>query len=328
MSNRPTVIGVTMNTIFASLHTHGLRLIVTAIFLLAAAAAFAGDHGDTPTTATRLEFGIGANGVLESRSDIDVFRIDLQGQATVDLSSSGSSDTLGKLLDSDGGVIAEDDDGGKDFNFRMRETLEVGVYYLEVGGAVGAGDYRVLARIVPAGDDHGDTLEASTPLQLNARIAGSMNPEGDTDVFRIDIPVATGMRVYTRGSADTTGELLDSSGTVMEEMDSGGDQDNFRIETQVQPGIYYLRITARGTGAYGVLADVDDDGSCPSPVDAKPPSPTVTPPAPTVVVTSSREIKASWMWQARAGNAYAFDHQVRFKGDAEWVVSVRSSRDR
>ena len=305
---------------------------LTATLMALAPSAIAGDHGDTPETATLLGYGSGVPGTLETRDDVDVFRLDLQGRAELLITSHGDTDARGRLLDAAGDQIAEDDDSGTDFNFLMRETVDGGVYYVEVSSAFDAGSYVLLARIRKPGDDHGDTPGASTPLPLNVRVAGSLTQD-DVDVFRIDVPVATDLRAYTLGSTNTRGVLSDSGGNRIRTASSGGDGGNFRIESPVQAGIYYLEVAADGTGSYGVRADVDDDGSCPAPPDpgdggTRPPPQPTAPDAPTLKFVDARTLQISWSFgPVTEGERYAFDDQIRFRGDVQWEPDCNVSRE-
>ena len=234
------------------------RVRIAGILLVAAAGAEGvDDHGDTPLTATLVErYGVSETGELESPSDVDVFRVDLQGRAEVEMRSSGQLDTRGTLYDSDGGVIAEDDDAGSDLNFRILTTLPGGVYYIAVASDMDIGSYKMTARIRRAGDDHGDTSGASTFLPLGIRTTGRISPAGDTDAFRLEVPNAGGLRVGSAGPADTFGELRNSAGAVLAVRDDGGHGRNFRIERHVEPGIYYVHVTAVTPGAFTLLAGV------------------------------------------------------------------------
>ena len=235
------------------------RVRIAGILLVAAAAGTEGadDHGGTRLTATLVEhYGVSEPGELESLSDVDVFRLDLQGRAEVEMRSSGQLDTRGTLYDSDGGVLAEDDDAGTDMNFRIVATLPGGVYYVAVTSDVDTGSYKMTARIRRAGDDHGDTSGASTFLPLGIRTTGRISPAGDTDAFRLEVPDAGGLRVGSAGPADTFGELRNSAGAVLAGRDDGGHGHNFRIERYVEPGIYYLHVTASTPASFTLLADV------------------------------------------------------------------------
>ena len=219
--------------------------------------AFAGDdHGDTVLAATRIaHYGVSEPGQLEAPGDVDVFRLDLQGRATIEVRGSGRLDTRASLLDHAGDALATDDDSGSGLNFRFVETLDGGVYYVAVTSATDTGSYKVTARIVRDGDDHGDTAGASTFLPHGLRTTGRIIPATDVDVFRIDVPAATGLRVHSGGPADTVGELRDSENLLLARRDKGGHGDNFRIGMHVEPGIYYVRVTAKAAGAYTLGAE-------------------------------------------------------------------------
>lgn len=215
------------------------------------------DHGNRPLDATLYEhYGVSESGRLETTGDADVFRLDLEGRADVEVRSSGRLDTLGILYDSDGNVLAEDDDAGSDLNFRILRTLDGGVYYIEVASDFDVGDYKMTARIRRQGDDHGDTSGASTFLPLGVRATGRVAPAEETDVFRIEVPEATGLRAGTAGPADTVGELRDSADRVLAWRDDGGHGANFRIEQHVQPGIYYVHVTSPAAGPFTLQADL------------------------------------------------------------------------
>ena len=226
------------------------------------------DDGNTRATSTVITFGVRSEASLETRDDVDVFRIELQGRAEIAVQSGGTTDTMAVLSDSEGETIATNDDASPtSINFRIVETLEGGVYYLTVASSNGTtGPYRVLARIQRGGDDHGDTIGASTRITA-VETAGSLRPEGDIDAFRIDVGGQTGAVLRTKGPTDTVGRLLDSAGNVLAEADTGGDRGNFVIDTTLMPGIYYLMVSAKDgeTGGYSVEAEFDGYVVCANP---------------------------------------------------------------
>ncbi|MXY53679.1 MAG: hypothetical protein F4Y86_14305 [Gammaproteobacteria bacterium] len=248
------------------------RSLVAALVTLATGAAAADmsmlDDGNTRATSTVIAFGVRTEASLETRDDVDVFRIELQGRAAVAVQSGGTTDTMAVLSDSEGGTIAANDDASAtSLNFRIVETLEGGVYYLTVRGSGGAtGAYRVLARIQRGGDDHGDTVGASTRITA-METAGSLRPAGDIDAFRIDVNAETAIVLRTKGPTDTVGRLQDSAGNVLAEADTGGDRGNFVIDTNLMPGIYYLMVSAKdgATGGYSVEAEYDGHLVCANP---------------------------------------------------------------
>lgn len=242
--------------------TAGAAICLVLLAIPLAAAVPATDHGNTPGTSTVLTFGVRTTANLDASDDADVFRVELQGRAVVEFRSGGSTDTKAVLSDSEGVTLASDDDGGSGSNFRILHTLEGGVYYLWVNGSDGAtGNYHVLARIQRDGDDHGNTIGASTRV-TGTEVAGSIRPVDDVDAFRIDVPVETGVVLSTRGPTDTLGELRDSSGKVLQSADSGRDRGNFLISAHLTPGIYYLMVSAREAGGYTVDVGFDTDVTC------------------------------------------------------------------
>ena len=78
-------------------------------------------------------------GVLNPRSDggddVDWFKLDMTGMAAatdVIIQTDGPVDTVGRLLDSDGAELADNDDGGFGRNFLIGANLTPGVYYVEL----------------------------------------------------------------------------------------------------------------------------------------------------------------------------------------------------
>ena len=213
------------------------------------------DHGDTLLTSTPIEYGVRVAGTIDSATDVDMFRIDLHAQATLDMRSGGRLDTVGTLYDGSGRAVATDDDSGSGMNFRLRETLGGGVHYLAVQSDVDTGDYRVIVRIERA-DDHGNTSATSTLLPPGVSAAGAIGADDDVDVFRIDVHAPSQLTVATGGPADTTGELRDGSDLVLVTADEGGSRANFRIERNVQAGPHYLHVTADQASAYYIEANL------------------------------------------------------------------------
>ncbi len=105
------------------------------------------DHGDTFTCATRLRPGDVVAGEVRNPwgDDQDLFMFTLTEARTVEVATTGSSDTFGNLYDRVGHRLAADDDAGKDDNFRIVKTLSAGLYFVRVEGSHAAeGPYTLL----------------------------------------------------------------------------------------------------------------------------------------------------------------------------------------
>ena len=229
------------------------------------------DHGDWVGSATLLPLGPTLGGTLAGAEDLDVFRIDLAGDARVEVRTSGPTDTRGELRDVDGGLIASDDDSGPGgHNFRIEQTLAAGIYYLAVSGS--AGGYSITARLVDA-LDQGDTAATSSLLTLYseaevARVSPSIllatpariwPSTADVDVFRLDVPHdRTAVTVRSSGSP-IRARLVDSSLTEVTADNEGG---SARLEATLDAGVYYVLVGGHERGAYRLLAWGDAAG-CP-----------------------------------------------------------------
>ena len=228
------------------------------------ALAQADDHGDDRDTATILDYDIAQSGTIDAAfSDVDVFRVDLQGRATVQFRSTRNVDTIGTLYDSEGGYLTSHDDidlGGGNLNFLITTELDRGVYYLAVEG-FGVGDYDVLSRFDLIGDDHGDTFGSSTVLPLGPRIAGNMNYKGDEDWFRIDFPVRTYAEVHTVSQSPVITELHypTGDGFLRPELNNATRGTTRFRWYGTWEGTYYVAIVG-SVSAYNIRVEADDTG--------------------------------------------------------------------
>ena len=107
-------------------------------------------------------------------------------------------------------------------------------------------------------DDHGNGTADATTVGLSSTTAGIIDTVGDGDYFKIVVPFGGTLVVTTLGSMDTFGTLFDSTGFVIQEDDDTGDFKNFRVQSNLTAGTYFVR--ARGyngeaTGSYSLKVD-------------------------------------------------------------------------
>ena len=102
----------------------------------------ADDHGNSQSAATVVSVNATVSGRLESPSDIDYFTFTVNSDGEVVIESTGSTDTIGTLYDSEGRELLSNDDGGSGYNFSLSMELAAGAYYVSVVGYEGeVGDY-------------------------------------------------------------------------------------------------------------------------------------------------------------------------------------------
>ena len=125
---------------------------------------------DTRAGAVLMDVGSDVRGAVDYATDVDWWRFDLPSRGTVVISTAGSVDTVGRLANTAGDLVAEDDNSGDDGNFRIERALEPGVWYVRVAGNSDddTGDYTLslsfesealsptLQRISRLGDFDGD----------------------------------------------------------------------------------------------------------------------------------------------------------------------------
>ena len=215
------------------------------------------DHGDSAQQATPVAVPSSTEGILGT-DDVDYFRFDLAEAATLRVESGGNVDAYGTLSWPDGQAVLEDDDGGRDENFRIETDLPAGTYVVAVRGfsarpaAAGhshpaTGFYTLDVWFGPDGrdDDHGDAWNTATTVSATSSTLGSLEMPLDVDAFRIELPALGTLRVQTRGDTDTRGLLYRESNGDYDELfgnDDGGENSNFLIEEALGSGTYLVEV--------------------------------------------------------------------------------------
>jgi hypothetical protein len=219
--------------------------------------AVADDHGNTCDTATTVNVNSTRAGTIETAGDYDYFRIPVPSAGTLTVYTTGSTDTYGFLKNASCTTLASNDDYGN-LNFRLSSTVQAGTYYVAVRhySSTGTGAYTLTVDFVasaPPADDHGNTCDAATTVNVNSTRAGTIETAGDYDYFRMPVPAAGTLTVYTTGSTDTYGFLKNASCTTLASNDDYNGDLNFRLSSTVQAGTYYVTVrhySSTGTGAY------------------------------------------------------------------------------
>ena len=214
------------------------------------------DHGNEHWQASPLEIGTAVSGRIEHASDVDYFRVELSEPTLAAIYTTGSLDTLGSLRDSANAKLAGDDDGGEGLNFQIEAILDAGIHYVrvesyhDVEGSYTLHVERRTGNGAPGGlpppspgDDHGNEPSQATPLPIGTSVAGQIEQSDDVDYFRLELSEPTKVEIFTTGSLLgsllTTSSLRDSTNGELV-----GEGPNFGIVTNLQAGIYYVRVTS------------------------------------------------------------------------------------
>ena len=208
--------------------------------------------------ATRLTLGSSRAGRIETRDEVDYFKVQVREFGVLTIYTTGGLNTTGTLHNSASGSLATDDNGGSGDNFRIEHTVTPGIYFVKVEG-VGSntGDYTIHASVEAV--DH-DTRSGATSLPLGGSRLGWIGPSDDVNYFKVEVREFGVLTVYTTGSLDTKGTLEDSLGNFLARRSLLGGSDIFRIVRTVGAGTYYVKVegrTRRSTGDYTIHASVE-----------------------------------------------------------------------
>ena len=231
------------------------------------------DHGNTLSSATSLTLGTAVDGVIDPADDRDFFTFEVPDTVeSIDVwvyTQGSIEDTAGGIFDPTGTVITTNDDNplsATTSHFYMGASLTPGTYYvIVIGNGEDTGSYSLHTR---TGEDHGDTREESSSLDVGSTVEGMIGSATDSDLFKVELSSRADIVMYTSGSADTIGVLYDYRGVELTDNDDSSiseDKYEFFIGDSLEPGIYYIEVLAYEIGPYRLhveqVADQDADRS-------------------------------------------------------------------
>ena len=213
-----------------------------------------GDHGDSRTDATGVAVGSRVWGTIDPTDDEDYFSFTVSETADYWIYTLGDLDTVGELLDSNGAQVTSDDYGSVLPNpdgFFMWQKLQSGTYYVKVTG-FGDTDEPYILRVRAFPERTG--WPTATDLPLNGSASGTIDPEDDTDFFKLQLSEETEIAIRSSGFPDTIGELYNSGSQYVAGNDDGdlpGGLYNFLIRTRLAAGTYYLNVSSLADSSRG-----------------------------------------------------------------------------
>ena len=115
-------------------------------------------------------------------------------------------------------------------------------------------------------DDHGDTRNTATKIELNRSVSGNLETEGDIDYFRFVLRDEGTVTISTTGRIDTFGILKNNSGNNIATNDDGGSGENFSITRELKRGTYYIGVSHfsnEETGKYSLRVNFTEAAKLP-----------------------------------------------------------------
>ncbi len=234
----------------------------------ATTAATPGDHGANRTNATSMSAGDRVWGVIDPTDEEDYFSFTVSETADYWIYTQGDLDTVGELQDSDGNFIKSSDYGRVLPNpdaFFLWSKLDSGTYYVKVTGFGDTDDpYTLRVRAFPERTG----WPTAPTIPLNGSASGSIEPEEDTDFFKIVLSETTEVAIRASGFPDTVGRLYRTGSVFVASNDDGylpGGSKNFLIRRSLPAGTYYLNVSSwddRSEGPFSVyLHTITEPGS-------------------------------------------------------------------
>ncbi len=227
------------------------------------------DHGDTISTASRLPIGSFVQGSIGGADDVDVFRVVVSETTDLWIYSSGPLDTSADLVNSSGEQLALSHDSrllDHPLSFSFRYYFSAGAYYIKVTSYDGryTGPYTIHAESV---DDRGGTTATATPITLDSKAAGRINPSTvrpvllgvviqyvNVDVWTFTLAERTEVWLLAVGRFGAEGILEDENGNEIASATQGAwayDPYTFTLRRTLDAGTYYLSILGEDSSEFG-----------------------------------------------------------------------------
>gem|GEM_PF-1409401 len=184
------------------------------------------------------------------------FSFTLSRRTRIDVNLTSTFDTYLFLLNSAGGVITSDDDGGTGYNSRITRTLNAGTYFLEAtsyrAGATGAFQ-------ISLGQEAGISQACYGRIGLGQTVTGQLGPGCPSEsrtgsyarYYTFSLGQRTAVTIALTASWDTFLYLFDYSGSLVTYDDDGGTDYNSRISRTLNAGSYTIEATSYLSGATG-----------------------------------------------------------------------------
>ncbi len=226
------------------------------------------DHGETCETATRLpgSRNVAVSGALDVKDDLDVFRISLDQDTLLTATTVGESTIVVTIRDLLSNVVAEGLPG-----FGLSRFVSAGDYCIELKG-VGRNTTGLYVLVLDRAfelqqRDHGGTCKTATSVRpIPASATPGVISQGESDMFRITLPLAGRLTLTTTGDTDTVAILRDEAGNMIVEDDDRGFGHNFGLSVPLTAGSYCLEVTGRDlftNGDYILVARLERDVGLP-----------------------------------------------------------------
>ena len=215
------------------------------------------DHANTRGKGTSFAVGQEARGELEFFGDVDAFRLEAEEgtvyEVTLDLwtleeADLDVEDIYGNLVAS----VAVGTGRNKSRASAVWKAEMMGFHFILVQGR-GTGTYSLSGKAWQ--DDHGDSSETATPLQVGEYLKSRIDTRQDIDYFVFQAEEGASYLIESE-LGDLTGIALN----ILDRMGEIASDDNYRDDQPARiywdapaTGEYWISVEGRDTGTYGIV---------------------------------------------------------------------------
>jgi len=171
------------------------------------------------------------------------------------METTGNVDTFMELYNAETRQkLAEDDDGGRSGNARIRYEVQSGKRYIArvrgFDGDTGSYGFRawiqILVRLTPDEFEPDNDSNSAKQIEIGRSQQHNFHNSNDVDWVKFQITRPGRYVIRTRGAntnrLDTYIELFDSKLSPIDEDDDGGDAVDSRLSLRLENGLYYLKV--------------------------------------------------------------------------------------
>jgi hypothetical protein len=169
------------------------------------------------------------SGNIELTGDEDYFKFVLSESRSTDIYYTTEKSVYMKLYDSSAEFVA----GGN----HIIKNLPAGTYYVQiyqVSNYITSYTLRINTENSTPVDDHGNTMNEATVININSDILGTLETDSDQDYFKFILSESKSTDIYYIADQAVNISLYNSSGAYI--------AGNNHIKQNLSAGTYYVRI--------------------------------------------------------------------------------------
>ena len=219
------------------------------------------DHGNDCPEATYTNLTGSIGGFIEQSNDRDYFEVNVPLPGTLSVSTTSDIELFLNIRDLDCNTVFQGP------SVPSNITVTPGNYYIAISSENSSiGIYTLNTDFESSGvDDHGNTCSQATPISVNDNVSGTIETVDDSDFFNFQIPLSGTIEISASSDFDNEGFLFNSNCIQIADDDDSGDNKNFKITEDVDPGAYYVKVAGYGSyiGNYNIYVQFTPNNSKP-----------------------------------------------------------------